>query len=462
MLTFLLPFLVMPYVSRVLTPDGVGLYSYTNSIVNYFLIFAGMGMSVYGTRQIACVRGDKEKLNKTFSALFYFKGFFSLAAALVYGVALLFVSDKYRLCLYIQTIMILATFFDISWFFAGVENFRISLVTTVLSKLLTIAATFLFVKSPADVWVHVLITSCGLLATNAMMWTGVKSKAKLVKVPIKEVFFYTKSVFVVFISFIAVEVYTVLDKTMIGLLSSETQVGYYTYAEQFAKAGLGIIGAISSVLYPYMSSLREQSNDEEFRKQFHFSVMLISLIGVAASFGIAGIAKEFIPWMLGEEYETSISLLMILSPLTFIVSLGNIISRAYLLPSKKEKLCNVAVITAAVTNVLFNVLLIPKYEALGACIGTLFAELSATLVYLFCSRKEFAWKGYGVALVKYMVAGFSMYAAVRVLGEFLGVAVWVTLVEVAVGVTVYGIALLLLKDEVAQKGVQFFKAKLKK
>ncbi len=460
LVTALLPFVVTPYVARVLQPTGNGIYSFTHSIVNYFVLFAGIGLSVYGTRQIAFKKDDPTELSKTFAELFWLKGITTLAAVVVFLVCMPLLAPEYTLILLLQGIQLLAVLFDISWLYAGLGQFKISVTRTLIVKVLTILATFLFVREVQDLWLYVLICAIGALCTNLAMWYRLGRHVRFARVRIKDILKTVKPVSVVFISFLAIEVYTVLDKTMIGVLSTQEQVAVYTYAEQFAKAGLGIIGAISTVLLPYMSSLKQSGDERAFVRNFNNSLSIVSMVGIAASFGIAGVAEQFIPWMLGDGYEASIMLLMLLSPLTTIISTSNIVSRAYLLPANRERVCNIGVISAACINVLLNALLIPRFAALGACVATLIAEVSVTLVYLVCSRSVLHSKRYLLSLLKYVGAGLCMFFGVRGIGALLGAHVWTTVLQVAFGVTLYGIALLLLRDALALQLFRTVKNKL--
>ncbi len=459
---FILPFVVTPYIARVLTPEGTGIYSFTNSIVNYFLIFASIGLSIYGTRKVAVVKDKPEELNKVFSVLMGLKFITASLALVVFAFTVLNVSEKYRMFLIIQSIQILAVIFDISWFYSGLGDFKIGLIRTLIVKPVTIALTFMLVKTYGDLWKYVLITSVGSLCGNLIMWIGIRKYVHLVRIRFFDIVREMKPVSIVFISFVAIEVYTVLDKFMIGVLSTETQIGLYTYAEQFAKAGLGLIGAISTVLLPYMSNLKQTGSDRVFEDRFNDSLNMISMIGGAASFGIAGIAEQFIPWMLGDSYLLAIPLLMLLASLTMIISTSNIISRAYLLPSNKERICNLGVITAAAVNVILNFLLIPKFAALGACIATIIAEITVTIIYIIAARDILDFKKYCTSLLKYIGSGGCMFVTVKLIGSFLGAEIWTTVLQILSGIIVYCFALILLKDKLVRDSISVIVVALRK
>lgn len=442
-----LPFIVTPYISRVLTPDGTGIYSFTNSIVSYFTLFASFGLSTFGTRQIAFVRDNKEKLDETFSSLVWFKAFTSFVALVVYLIFLQFMPERYKVCLTIQILLIISAAIDISWLYFGLEEFKSTVLRSLLIKTLVIVSTFIFVKGKEDLWVYVLITSVGNLLGNLILWGGLKTRTRLVKVSFASILNISKPAAVVFISFIAIEVYTVLDKTMLGVMTTDSEVGLYTYGEQFAKASLGVIGAISTALLPHMSNMKESGSVEAFDRKFNQMLLLVSMIGVAASFGMMGIAREFIPWMLGADYSGSIIPLIFLSPLAIIISTSNIISKTYLLPSKREKICNYAVVCGACVNLIMNCVFIPKFQVIGACIGTLIAEVIVTIIHFYGAYKAIDFRSYLLNMMKYLVSGLIMLFIVNGIGKVLKAGFVTTIVQVLVGAIVYIIMLILLRSE---------------
>lgn len=459
---FVLPLITTPYISRVLTPDGVGIYNYTNSITNIFILFASFGFAIYGTRQIAYVRENKQELSKTFTSLFFLKIISTLIALAVFICFILLSNNEYKTYYAIQICLLIATLFDISWLYSGVENFKSTALRSLAVKTLSVILIFVSVKTAEDVWVYMLISAGGTLFGNLLLYLGLHKITWFSKPEWKRITVHIKPACVLFISYIAIEIYTVLDKAILGLLTTTEQVAYYSYAEQFAKAALGIIGAFSTVMIPRMSNIQAIGDEERFNRNFNFSLKLIALIGIAASFGIGGIAKEFIPWMLGYDYQDSILLLILLSPLTFIISLSSIIGRTFLVPKKKEKILNISVLAGAGVNLFLNLMLIPQFLAVGACIGTLVAECTVILIQAIYARKSIEVGNLLKSIVRYLIAGIIMLVCVRFLGWLIGASVLTTLVQISVGVLVYVLILIMLRDEIAIRAISMALNRLRK
>ena len=120
----LMPVVTIPIISKALGAQGVGIYSFTNSIAEYFILLSGLGITLYGNREIAMVRDDKEKLNETFSELISLKLLTTIVSFILYSVVVLVFFQRDWLFYLIQSLHIIAVLFDISWFFMGIEDFK--------------------------------------------------------------------------------------------------------------------------------------------------------------------------------------------------------------------------------------------------------------------------------------------------------------------------------------------------
>lgn len=168
------PFITAPYVSRVLQSSGVGIYSYTQSLVTYFTMFAALGTGTYGLREIAMCRDDKEQYSRTFWGIEIISVCTSVLSLIVwFFIAYLYAS--YRIYLLILSLNILSTLFDISWFYRGLEKFQYTILINSVAKILNIVLIFLFVKTPSDTWIYVLITALSTLLGNVSMWVFFRS-----------------------------------------------------------------------------------------------------------------------------------------------------------------------------------------------------------------------------------------------------------------------------------------------
>ncbi|MDN6722602.1 MAG: oligosaccharide flippase family protein, partial [Staphylococcus equorum] len=119
----IIPIVTIPIVSNALGPEGIGMYNYTRSIAQYFVLFSGLGVMLYGNREIALAWNRKQNISQTFWELFVFKAISTLVFLTIYfGIVFFFLDNK--VFYIVQSLMILAVFFDISWFFMGIEDFK--------------------------------------------------------------------------------------------------------------------------------------------------------------------------------------------------------------------------------------------------------------------------------------------------------------------------------------------------
>lgn len=432
-----LPLITAPYLSRVLGATSLGIYSFTSSIVLYFTLFAMLGTVNYGTRTIAIKKGNKEELSRNFWGIFSLQVIvtaFCLVAYVFYMIKIC--QDNYTIA-WLQGITVISCFFDVSWLFFGIENFKFTVVRSMEIKILTVVSILFWVKSPEDLWLYTLIMSIGTLANQIVLWAYVPRYVSIVKISMKDIFSHIKPNIVLFIPLLAMSVYHIMDKTMLGILSSYEQCGYYYNADKLINIPLCVINGVGTVMLPRMTALYNYGKREEANSLFMVSLEGIALVSIAMGCGIAAIAEEFIPFFFGKGYDTCIRLTMVLSPVLVIKGLTNTIRTQYLVPLKKEKYYINSVLSGAATNLVFNFVLIPRLGAMGAVLGTIFAELVACLIQFCVIAKEFYFRKYIQNCMLYILSGIIMFFVVRILSMFQLGLMFKLILEITVGVIVY-------------------------
>ena len=214
-LTLILPLITAPYVSRVIGAEGQGIYSYTYSIAYYFMLFAMLGLKNYGNREIAKHRDNKEKLSKTFCSIYGLQFITALLSTIVFVIYIIFFSEKQYLLFYLlQLIYLISAFFDISWFFFGLEKFKTTVTRNVIIKIATLACTFLFVKTKNDLNIYIFLMSFSTLASQIALWPFLMKEIKFVRPTLKEIIKHLKPNLILFIPVISVSKYTIMDMIM--------------------------------------------------------------------------------------------------------------------------------------------------------------------------------------------------------------------------------------------------------
>ncbi|WP_291736765.1 flippase [Clostridium sp.] len=444
--TLCLPLITVPYTSRVLGREGVGLYSYTLSITQYFIIIGTLGMSLYGNRAIAYVRDNKKELSKTFWAILVLR-ILTTTISLIMYLSIFCLNNENKIMYLIQALNILAATIDISWLYMGLEDFRKTVTRGLVVKILCVLSIFIFVREQSDLWIYTLINALMLVLGNGFMWLYLPKVVNKTNITFKDMKIHLIPTLQMFIPQIAIQVYAVLDKTMLGILATKGDVGIYEQSQKIVKIVGGLVTSLGVVMLPRMSNTFANGDKKKMNEYLNKSLIFVSYMSIPMFIGLAAISNEFVPWFFGEDFLQVRYIMMILTPILFFIAINNVLGVQYLLPTNRTKEYTIAVSTGAITNVVFNFLLIPKYKVIGACIATLLAELIVPVVELIILRKNINIKYIFKDIYKYFLAGIIMFIIVRVIGEFMGIGILTTMIQVFSGGCIYLATLLIFKDE---------------
>lgn len=452
MLVIIAPLITAPYVARVLGVTGTSIANYVYSIVTYFVLFGTVGSTLFGQREIAYYQDDPVKRTSVFKEILVFRIITVAISTVIYFFTV--TTGNYSVVSKLFMIELIATAFDISWFFQGMEDFKKIVIRNFIVKLIGIALIFLLVKSENDVNKYVLCLTLPTLVGNISLWAYLPKYLTKSTFSWKSLVGYIKPLLLLFIPQIAMEVYTVLDKTMLGALSVNIDsVGYYTYSQHIVKAILQLITSLGVVMLPAMANAVAKKDTEKISSMMKNSFRFVFVLGVPMMFGIAAVANNLVDWFYGEGYEPVGPLIMVISPIILLIGLSTVTGRQYLLPTKKQGMFTVSVSVGAAINFILNFLLIPKYNAIGASIATVIAEFFVSFTQLFFVRKELPLKKYFKENVKYILFGVLMFAGAYSIGlfckGFLG-----TILQISIGVVIYAGLLLLSKDAFVFEFVQ--------
>ena len=440
---FVAPLIIMPYLTRVLSDSVLGQHSYSYSIAFYFVLGANLGISRYGQREISSYKDDKEILKNKFWSLFYVHSFFSIISFAAY-IAFFFIAGKVNLYVFIIPYVISALF-DVTWFFYGMENFKI--VTIVNSIFVAIKAVliFLLVKSNGDLWIYQFLSFGATLLSQVVIFVfAIKTIGRPIKVSKKDCVQHLKPLFYFALATLAVSLYTYLDKILLGLMVSDSKksVAYYECADKIIAVPRMLITTLGVVLYPKMCSLTKKSETEEVREFTKFSIDWTSFLSFGAMFGILVVAVPLSLLYYGQDYITTGYCMMLMVPLIFIISFGEILRSQYILPNKKDKVYLLSISINAVINLICNIALIPVFGIYGVIIASIIAELAGLIFQLVYCRKVFphdhALKSVGI----HLVAGLMMFMLLLGINSLLPVYGWINiLIIVLSGLIIYTFAL---------------------
>lgn len=451
-LILILPLISTPYISRVLGAENIGIYSYTISIITYFILFGSLGITMYAQREIAYVQDDKEKRSKVFWEITIFRCITILIAILIYNIYIN--KTEYQLYYKILAVEFIATCLDISWFFQGIEEFKKTITRNIIIKILSIISIFIFVKDKNDLNNYFIIYVVSNLLGNLSLWLYLPKYIQKVKMKSLNLLKHLKPTISLFIPQIAIQVYILLDKVMLGIIiPNKSEVGYYEQSQKIVKILLTLITALGTVMMPRIANNFIKGEKEKVRQYLLKSVNFVLFLSIPMIVGIIVVSDKFVPLFFGNGYDEVIKLMMIISPILLMIGISNVIGTQYLLPTKRQKEYTISVMVGAVVNFLLNLILIRKNGALGASIATVIAETSVTAIQLYFIRKEINIRDIVKSIKKYLVAALIMFLICTLLENAISnnVSDIITLIlQVVLGTIVYICTLLyFFKDDFA-------------
>ena len=396
-----LPLILVPYTAEHIGAIPLGIYGFAGSIMNWFILFGILGVNTYGNRQIAKVRDDKEELNRTFFEIFSMQICNMIIAMAAYFLYIQLTVHENILFYRLTGLTMLASMLDITWFFYGVEDFKKASIRNIIVKCVGVGLIFLLVKTPADLWKYILM----------------------------------------------------LDKTMVGYLYSEEHVTYYLTSMNIVQMFLYFITSIGSVMLPRVTNVFYTSEDGDKKAQALISttMKIACLLAFPMCFGMMAIAPNFISWYLPAWYPIIANLIMMGCPIIIFISMSNVTGIQYMVPTGMYQQYSTSVIAGSLINFAVNILLIPKYGAYGAVIGSLIAECSVTSIQLYLIRRKVQLGFRNRSYLIYACGALIMFACVTGAGLYLPKNVLGTLVQVLIGVIVYAGIILVSREELAMK-----------
>jgi O-antigen/teichoic acid export membrane protein len=460
-LLLLTPLITTPYISRVLGANGIGQVSYTESIASYFVLFAALGITTYGQREISYVQDDRKQRSNIFWNTKILE-FFTAAVSILMYIVFSFAQENKALFL-IFTFNILAVFADITWLFQGMEEFGKIVFRNIIFKIISIVYIFAVIKEADDVLLYAIGLCVFTFLSNLSLWAYLPRHIDRVKYrdihPFKEL----PIVISLFVPTIAISIYTVLDKTMIGLITKSTfENGYYEQALKISRMVLTIVTALGTVMIPRICYHFEKGETNEVNRLMYRGYRFVWFLGIPLCLGLIAISDNFVPWFFGSGYNKVSDLLKILSFLILAIGINNVTGMQYLIPTKKQNLFTLTVVIGAVINFGMNLLFIRCFQSAGAAIASVTAEIVIAIIQLFIVRKELNPIIVLNQGINYFVAGVGMFVALLLLGRLMTSSIVNTIVLIVIGGIIYFTILLLLKDEFFISNIYKVLRKIKK
>ena len=467
LLTIITPFITAPYVSRCLGAVEIGRFSYARSIAYYFVVFGSLGINVYGSRQIAAVKNDPDKLNSTFSNLFYIVCASSFLSLLVYvsGVLGGLINGNDRLISLVMIFYVLSSTFNVRWLFQGLEMFNITVIRSIIIRAIVILLVFTCIHTSNDTLIYALIfAGVSNFLSELTLFVMVPRYVKLKAPDWAAMRSNLRPLLVMYIPYAANLMLRHVDKVMLGSLNTLEQVGFYENTDKIYMMLVVFNTALGDVLLPRTTNLIAKGDERSANALMNYTIRINMILSVAFAFGISSIAKEFIPVFLGDGFAPCVLLLRWISPTIVLLAFSAMIRKTYILPHYKNRLFITTTLSALVANMALNAILIPRYDALGAVIATVVSELLVVLIQFFNLHREIHYNVYIKDLMVFSIIGCVMFACVRTIALASAPAIVILCLQIVMGALIYGVLsvlwLRLSKDKLYEMVVSRLKRKM--
>ena len=438
LLVIILPLITVPYVSNILGAEGIGDYAFTYANMQYFVIFGMVGITLYGNRQIAYVRENKENLKNTFYSIYTLQLITTTISFVLYLIfTLVFNNGDYKWLYIVQGINIIASIADISWLFMGLEQFKKTVVRNTIVKLVSLASIFIFVKSSDDTVIYALIIALSSFIGNLTFWLYIPKIIGFKNIKILELTLHLKSSLALFIPQLAIQIYLLLDRTMLGIITDTVQVGYYENSQKIVKIVLTIATAIGTVMMPKIANTVASGDMKKVKYYIKNSFFFVSALSIPLMFGLMGVAPELSPWFFGNNFVGIEKLIVISSLIILAISWSNVLGMQLLVPLNKTKEFTISVTSGAIINFILNLVLIKKFGARGSCISTIIAEFTVTSVQFYLIKNFIKAKELIKPVLLFIPAATVMYIFVRIVGRSMGAGIVTNIIQGIVGVISY-------------------------
>ena len=473
-LTIVLPIITTPYVSRVLGAENIGIYSYTYSVVSYFILFGSLGVALYGKREIAYVQQNVKERTKVFWEILLCRTVTIFIATIAYIIFFMNFELEYQTYYIILILEVLAAGVDISWFLQGLEEFKKTVTRNIIVRLLSVTAIFIFVKSAEDLITYTIIYSVGNFLGNLMLWVYLPKFLKGAKINVKELEArrHILPILMLFVPQITEKIYNMLDKTMIGrLVEDKKEVGFYEQAQKTIRILNTVVASLGIVMVPRMATIFENEGKEKVQETLKKSFGFVFFIGVPLTFGIISILPGFVPMFYGPGYDKVKDLIIVLSPVILLMGIENVVGTQYLIPTKQQKKYTISVAVGLVLNFILNYVFILKWQAIGAAIATVISQAIVDSIQLYQVRQELKLKEMFSSFWKYLIIGIIMFVICIAVGllfdkffinnftEYTGYLLRIMAQVIVGGITYLGI-LILSKDSLIMPVLNTLKKRL--
>lgn len=448
-LALIVPLITTPYISRILGAEGIGIYSYTYSIVSYFTMCSILGTALYGKKQIGVLQDDPVERTKKFWDIFVFRLIAALFALILYIIFVVNYSND-KIIAFIQGFYIVGVITDVSWLFQGMEDFEKVAIRNFIFKFINVILIFVLIKDESDLWKYVFLLAIITVIGNISMWPFLSKYIIKLKDYVPQPFNDIKINIKLFVPAIATQLYSIIDKSMLGGITMDpNQNGYYEQSEKIVKMSLVLITSVATVLLPKVSKAYAEEKYDEIKEYLNGAYRFTWFMGIPLMCGVVAISPHLVPVFFGTGYEPVAQILPIMSLLFIFMATNQINCTLFFVSAEKEDKYLKYMLIGGIVNVGLNLFLIKYSGAIGAAIGTVIGEIVITILELTYIAKKRYLKFLELFRmgVKYCIAGLVMFIVLNYIVSLLEATAFSLFLLIVVGSITYFFALFLLKEK---------------
>jgi PST family polysaccharide transporter len=389
---YLAPLITLPYLFRVLGDSRYGLTELARAVSVYFLMLTDYGFSLSATQEISVHRDDPRKVSEIFSSVMVLKFLLLVLSALALSL-LVFTVPKLRgewPVYFLSFGNVIGMWLFPIWLFQGLERMKYIPVLNVTAKTLVIVSIFVFIQDTTDYLYAPLLQSAGtiLVGVAGLILALYKFRVRFRVPPLGVLRRELADGWHLFLSKMAITLYTTSNIVILGLLTDYTFVAYYAAGDKIVRAaadGLGV--PLSQAIFPHIGRLASQSKQAALR----FAARVAKLAGVATlaiSAGLFVAAPCIAAIIMRDKFAEGVPVIRILSPLPFIIALSNLFGVQIMVNFGLKRMLTRILTAAGVLNVVLAVLLAGPLKHIGVALASLTTEIVVTTAMFVALRRN--------------------------------------------------------------------------
>lgn len=461
-LSVIFPLITFPYASKILGVDNIGKYNFVNSIISYFVLLAGLGISTYAVREGARIREDKEKLNKFCREIFTINIISTLLSYLLLFILILIIPKfkNYSALILISSIQIIFGTIGIEWIYSIYEDYKYITIRSIIFQIISLMLLFVLVHSENDLYMYMIITVISTVGSNVLNFIHSRKYCSAALTTNINFLKHIKPILILFTTTIAINIYVNSDITILGFLTSDYHVGVYSVSTKIYTIIKSLLSSIVLVSIPRFSALLAKSKKEKFKNTAEEIYKTLLTIIIPAIIGIIILRKDIILMISNSTYLGSTSSLALLSIAMFFCSGAFFWGQAMLVPLKQEKKVLKITIVSAIVNIVLNFLLIPIWKENAAAVTTIIAQAIAFIYCRYETKKIVKLDSFNKIFVKSIIGSIPIILISLIIKNVVSNFVISAIIIVIISIITYVIVEIILKNEIVLYYIEKISRKL--